>query len=99
MFDKAKKMWELQGKAKKLQQELRGLQFEGVELGGKVKVVVDGEQKIVSIDIDDSLLDPAEKDSLIKFLTQAFAAASKRAQQSAAQKTKEVMGGLGIPGL
>ncbi|OGB74669.1 nucleoid-associated protein, YbaB/EbfC family [candidate division Kazan bacterium RIFCSPHIGHO2_01_FULL_49_10] len=99
MFDKAKKMWELQGKAKKLQQELRELRFEGSELGGKVRVVVDGEQKIVSINLDDSLLNPAEKDSLIKFLTQAFAAASKRAQQAAAQKTKEVMGGLGIPGL
>ena len=99
MFDKAKKMWELQTKAKQLQHDLREMQFEGVELGGKVKVVVDGEQKIVSIDIDDSLLDPAEKDSLIKFLTQAFAAASKRAQQAAAQKTKEAMGGLGIPGL
>ena len=43
MFDKAKKMWELQGKAKKLQQELRELRFEGSELGGKVRVVVDGE--------------------------------------------------------
>jgi len=99
MFDKAKKMWELQGKAKKLQQELRGLQFEGSELGGKVRVVVDGEQKIVLLHIDDSLLNPSEKDSLVKFLTQAFAAASKRAQQAAAQKTKEIMGGLGIPGL
>ena len=99
MFDKAKKMWELQGKARKLQQELRELQFEGVELGGKVKVVVNGEQKIISIHLDDSLLNPAEKDSLIKFLTQAFTAASKRAQQSAGQKTKEAMGGLGIPGL
>lgn len=92
-------MWELQSKARKLQQELRQLQFEGSELGGKVRVTVDGEQKVVSLHIDDSLLDPAEKNSLIKFLTQAFAAASKRAQQAAAQKTKEVMGGLGIPGL
>lgn len=99
MFDKAKRLWELQGKARKLQQELRGLQFEGVELGGKVKVTVDGEQKIVSLHIDDSLLNPAEKESLIRFLTQAFASATKRAQQAAAQKTKEIMGGLGIPGL
>lgn len=92
-------MWELQGKAKKLQQELKQLQFEGVELGGKVKVTVDGEQKVSSIHIDDSLLDPSEKEALIRFLTQAFASATKRAQQAAAQKTKAIMGGLGIPGL
>lgn len=99
MFDKAKKLWELQSKAKQLQQELRDLRFEGNELGGKVKVVVDGAQKIVSLDIDDSLLNPSEKVSLIKFLTQALSSASKRAQQAAGQKTKDIMGGLGIPGL
>lgn len=92
-------MWELQGKAKRLQEELRNLEFEGIELGGKIRVVLNGEQKIVRLEIDDSFMQPTEKDSLIKFLTQAFGAASKKAQQAAAQKTKEAMGGLGIPGL
>jgi len=99
MFDKAKKLFELQGKAKKLQALLREMEFEGVELGGKVKVKVTGEQKITAIEIDDSLVSLEEKASLIKFVTQATNAALKRAQQAAANKTKEIMGGLGIPGL
>ena len=71
----------------------------GEELGGKVKVTATGEQKIVSIEIDDSLVNFDEKESLIKFVTQASNAALKKAQQAAGQKTKEIMGGLGIPGL
>jgi len=99
MFDKAKKMWELQSKAKQLQRELREMQFTGEELGGKVKVTLNGEQKVLSIEIDDSLVNLAEKDSLIKFLGQAFGSAVKRSQQAAANRTKELVGGLGIPGL
>jgi len=99
MFDRAKKLFELQGKAKKLQNELRGMEFSGIELGGKVKVVVTGEQRVTAIELDDSLLTLAEKNSLIKFITQATNSAIKKAQQSAANKTKEIMGGLGIPGL
>ena len=99
MFDKARKLFELQGKAKKLQTMLQGLTFTGVELGGKVKVTVTGDQRVTEIEIDDGLISLEEKSSLIKFLTQATNAAIKRAQQAAATKTKEIMGGLGIPGL
>ncbi|OGB74036.1 nucleoid-associated protein, YbaB/EbfC family [candidate division Kazan bacterium RBG_13_50_9] len=99
MFDKAKKMWELQGKARQLQKELREMEFTGEELGGKVKVTLSGEQKVVAIEIDDSLMDIGEKASLIKFLGQAFSSAAKKAQQAAANRTKELIGGLGIPGL
>lgn len=99
MFDKAKKMWELQGKAKKLQRELRDMQFTGEELGGKVKVTLSGEQRVIAIELDDSLINVEEKETLIKFLSQAFTAAAKKSQQAAANKTKEIIGGLGIPGL
>ncbi len=99
MFDKAKQLWNLQAKARKLQGELREMQFTGEELGGKVRVTLSGEQKVISIEIDDSLISLEEKASLIKFLGQAFSSAVKKSQQAAANKTKEIMGGLGIPGL
>lgn len=99
MFDKAKKLWDLQAKARKLQAELREMEFIGEELGGKVKVILSGEQKVIAISIDDSFMNVQEKESLIKFLGQAFSSAVKKSQQAAANKTKEVMGGLGIPGL
>lgn len=96
MFDKAKQLWKLQAEAKKLQAELREMHFEGSELGGKVEVVVDGEQKVVSINIDDSLLDPAEKESLQRFLKQAITSALTKSQQAAAQKMKSIAGDLGL---
>lgn len=99
MFEKAKRLFDLQAKAKKLQSALREMEFQGVELGGKVKVTVSGEQKIIAMEIEDSLINLTEKSSLIKFVTQATNAALKKAQQTAANKTKEIMGGLGIPGL
>ena len=99
MFDKAKKLWELQSKAKQLQKELREMEFTGEELGGKVKVTLNGEQKIINIEIDDSLVVAEEKETMIKFLSQAFTAAAKKSQQAAASKTKDIVGGLGIPGL
>ena len=99
MFDKAKKMWELQSKAKQLQKELREMEFVGEELGGKVKVTLNGEQKVISVEIDDSLINLGQKESLVKFLSQAFTSAVKKSQQTAANKTKDIVGGLGIPGL
>jgi len=94
MFDKAKKMWQLQKKARTLQGELRNLKIEAEELGGKVRVAVNGEQKVQEIYIDDSLLVPQEKDALLRALTNAFNGASTKAQQAAARKVKE-LGGLG----
>lgn len=99
MFDKAKQLFNLQSKAKKLQAALRDMEFNGTELGGKIKVTVSGEQKVIAIEIDDSFMVLEEKASLIKFLMQATNSAVKKAQQTAATKTKEIMGGLGIPGL
>jgi len=99
MFDKAKKMWELQNKAKQLQKELREMEFSGEELGGKVRVTVTGEQKVTEVVIDDSLVSLDEKEALVRFLSQAINAALKKSQQAAATKTKEIVGGLGIPGL
>lgn len=96
MFDKAKQMWKLQAEAKKIQNELKEMEFEGVELGGKVKVIVNGEQKVTDIQLDDSLMDPSEKESLVRFLKQAISSAVTKSQQAAAQKMKSIAGDLGL---
>jgi len=96
MFDKAKKIWQAQSTAKRVQKELRELEFEGVELGGKVRVVVNGEQKVQTIDIAEELLTPSEKESLERFLKQAITSAITKSQQAAAQKMKSVAGELGL---
>lgn len=95
MFDKAKMIW----KAKQIQNELKKMEFEGIELGGKVKVIVNGEQKVQSIEIADELMTLEEKESLQRFLKQAVTSAVAKSQQAAANKMKSVAGDLGITGL
>ncbi|MDD5606177.1 MAG: YbaB/EbfC family nucleoid-associated protein [Patescibacteria group bacterium] len=96
MLDKAKKMWQMQAKAKAIQRELKDMRFEGVELGGRIKVVVNGEQKVESIEIDEELFTPSEKDSVERFLKQAMASAVSKSQQAAANKMKAVAKDLGL---
>ncbi len=98
MFDKAKKMWKVQSQAKRIQKELRDLEFVGEELGGKVKVVVDGEQKVQRVEIADELMDVSEKETLQRFLKQAMTSAVSRSQQAAAGKMKSVAKDLGLGG-
>lgn len=96
MFDKAKKMWELQSKAKAIQNELKSMEFTAEELGGKVTVTVNGEQKVVGIDIAEELLTPTEKEAVERFVRQATNAALSKAQQEAAGKMKAIAGELGL---
>lgn len=96
VFDKAKRMWQLQSKARAIQRELKNMQFEGTELGGKVRVIVDGEQKIQLIDVAEELLIPSEKMAVEKFIRQAANSAITKAQQASAQKMKGVAGDLGL---
>jgi len=96
MFDKERKMWALQQQARKIQAELKLLEFEGVELGGKVRVVVNGEQKVILIDIAEELLQPSEKEAVERFLRQAITSAMAKSQQAAAAKMKGIAGEMGL---
>ncbi len=96
MFDKAKKLWELQSKAKQIQNELKSMEFSAEELGGKVTVTVNGEQKVMGIDIAEELLAPSEKEAVERFVRQATNAALAKAQQEAAVKMKAIAGDLGL---
>ena len=94
-FDRAKTIMEL----KRIQKELKKIEIE-VEAGnGVVKMVVNGEQKLQSVTIDPSLLNEESAERLEKFLESAFNQAITKSQQEAADKMKNVAGGLGIPGL
>jgi len=104
VFDKvgqAKKMFELQRKAKAIQKELRDTLIEATELDGKIRVVVTGEQKIEEIEIAPEVLTPDQKRAIEIGLKNAFAQAIARSQQIAADKMKAIAGemGLGLPGM
>lgn len=81
MFNKLKQFKDLRSQAKTLQNALKEETVE-VEKSG-VKIVMDGNQEITSIDVSPDLLSPDKKQQL--------ESAIKSANTSAIEKTKRVM--------
>ena len=87
-------MYKLQKEAKKIKKELAKTHV-SAEADG-VKVVVNGEQQVLSVEIiDESILGDAKK--MEKAFVEATNRAMKKAQEVAAEKMKAIMGGF--PGL
>ena len=101
MFDKAKQLYQLQKKAKKIQKELKDTEIEATNNDKTISVVYNGEQKLVDLKIDDSWLEAGKKDELIKEILKLASEASSRASALAADEMKDVMKemGMNIPGL
>lgn len=97
MFDQAKMLM----KAKKVQDELKKTEIEAKGADGKVTVVFTGELKLQELSIDESMLEPDNKDYLERALKETIGQAMQKAQAVAAEKTREVMKDLGVnlPGL
>ena len=93
MFDKVKDLYKLKKQASALQRELSQTIIEATSPDDLIKVEVSADQKIKSIFIDPSYLDPVRKEQLEFQLKNVLASALTQSQQIAANKMKE-MGGL-----
>jgi hypothetical protein len=98
MFSKLKQFKDLRDKAKQLQSTLSQEKVNGSGGWGKVKLTMDGNLSVLSLDIDPSLLTPDSKSKLEAAVKEALSDAIKRAQQKAAAKLKE-SGDFKLPGL
>jgi len=96
MFDKMKGMYEMARKAKAIQKKLRKSKITAETEEGAIKITMNGEMTIESIEIAPDLLTSEKKIILQNGLKKAVNQAHKKAQQIAAQESKELMGGLGI---
>lgn len=94
MFDKAKQLYKLQKQAKQIKKELKNIHIEA-EVNGVI-VIINGEQEVQDVTIPEEMTDRV---TIQKNLVEAFNKAIKKSQQIAADKMKDVMGGLGLPGL
>jgi len=101
MFDKAKQLYQLQKKAKEVQKDLKNTEVEARSSDGTIHVIISGDQKIKQIKIDEIYFDQSKKRELEEKLVRVIAEGLSRAQAVAAEKTKGLMGDLGInvPGL
>jgi DNA-binding YbaB/EbfC family protein len=98
-FGKIKDVYELQKKARAIQKELKDVEVEASSNDGWVTVVFNGEQHLTEINISEDALAPSNKRLLEKDLKNTISQAISRAQAVAAEKMKDIAGGMGIPGL
>lgn len=98
MFEKLKQIKDLKDKATKIQAVLQGVSVEGSAGWGKVKVVLDGNQQVVSVTIDPSYMAADMQSKLQDTLKDAFNDGIKKVQQAIMVKMKE-SGELDLPGL
>lgn len=97
MFQKLNQYKDLRKQAKDLQSVLSDVTVHADAAGGKVGVVMDGNQKIMSIDIDESLLSPDNKSKIENGVKDAIESAMKKVQKEMMLKMKS--GDLEMPDL
>lgn len=91
MMNKAKDLYKLQKQAKVIKKQLKNIHVEAETNG--VTVTIDGEQHFIEAKIADDMMGDAGK--LAKAFVDAANKAVQKSQAIAAEKMKEVMGGLG----
>jgi DNA-binding YbaB/EbfC family protein len=93
MFNKLKQFKDIRDKAKTIQTALAAERAEGSSGWGKVKVTVDGNQKILDVSIDDGVMN--DKTKLQELIREATNDALQKIQKVMASKLKDI-GGLDL---
>jgi hypothetical protein len=97
MFNKLKQFKELRDQAKSLKDQLGKETVTGEAAGGKITVVMDGNQEILSLDIDPALLAPDKKEEVERGVKDAIAHAIRQVQKLMAKKLSD--GQISMPNL
>jgi len=92
MIQKAKKMQE---DMKVVQEEIKSTSRQGESGSGSVKITLTGEYRVISIQIDESLL--TDKEILEDLIMTALNDASSQISEMSKAKLKNVTGGIDLP--
>ena len=94
-----KQAQEMQQKMAKLQEELAGKEVEATSGGGMVRVKMNGQQEVLSVQIDPQVFADGDKEMLEDLMTAAFNEARRMALDLAKEEMSKLTGGLPIPGI
>jgi nucleoid-associated protein EbfC len=86
-----------QAELERAQQGLDKIEVEGVSGGGMVKVRATAKGRIIGVNLDDSLLQPSEKQMLEDLIAAAFNDARVKADQAAGAEMQKITSGLPMP--
>lgn len=99
MGNMMKQAQKLQTKMLKMQEELAEKTIEAAAGGGMVKVVANGRQQVVSIEIDPEVIDPDDADMLQDLVLAAVNDALAKSQEMVSSEMGKLTGGMNIPGM
>jgi len=86
-----------QAKLMQAQEDLDKVEVEGVSGGGLVRIRASAKGRIISVDIDDSLLAPSEKQMVEDLVAAAINDARAKADVAAQDAMRGATGGLELP--
>jgi DNA-binding YbaB/EbfC family protein len=90
---------QLQAKLAKAQEELGSITVEASSGGGAVKVVMDGHQKVHSVEISPEVIESGDAELLQDLIMTAVNEAITKSQELVSKHLSSLTGGLSIPGL
>ncbi len=96
MMQKAQQM---QKKMQQKQEELESEEVEATAGGGAVKVVMNGNQELVDLQIDPEVVDPEEVEMLEDLILAATKQAMDKVQEMINDEMGDITGGMNIPGM
>ncbi len=94
-----KQVQKMQTQMAKMQEELNERTLESTAGGGAVKVVANGKQEIVSIEIQPEAVDPEDVEMLQDLILTATNDALKQVRDMMNTEMGKLTGGMNIPGL
>jgi nucleoid-associated protein EbfC len=95
--DLLKMAQDAQAKLMQAQEDLDKVEVEGVSGGGLVKIRASAKGRIIAVDIDESLLQPSEKQMVEDLVAAAINDARAKADVAAAEAMRGATGGLQLP--
>ena len=99
MGNMMKQAQKLQSQMLKMQEGLADQTVEATSGGGMVKVVANGRQQIISIQVEKEVVDPQDVDMLQDLILAAVNDALIKSQEMVTAEMSKLTGGLKIPGL
>jgi len=94
-----KQAQKMQARILKIQEEMAEKTVEGTAGGGMVTVVANGQQEVISIKIEQEVVDPEDIEMLQDLVVAAVNDALKKAREMMAAEMQKITGGMSIPGL
>ena len=95
--DLLKMAQDAQAKLMQAQEDLDHVEVDGVSGGGLVKIRASAKGRIISVDIDESLLAPSEKQMVEDLVAAAINDARAKADVAAQEAMRGATGGLQLP--